>query len=82
MLKIARRKNESFESFFRRFNRRIQLSGRILQAKKIRYHDRDLSAAKRKKSAIRRIEKSEEREYKLKTGQLKEEDFQGRPRRQ
>lgn len=82
MLKIARRKNESFESFFRRFNRRIQLSGRILQAKKIRYHERDRSATKRKASAIRRIEKSEEREYKLKTGQLKEEDFQGRPRRQ
>ena len=82
MLKIARRKNESFESFFRRFNRRIQLSGRILQAKKIRYHERDLNTAKRKKSAIRRIEKSEEREYKLKTGQLKEEDFHHAPRRQ
>lgn len=80
MLKVSRRKNESFEAFFRRFNRRIQLSGRILQAKKIRYHERDESGTKRKASALRRNEKAAEREYKLKTGQLKEEDFR-RPRR-
>ncbi|HBL39089.1 TPA: hypothetical protein DDZ10_00220 [Candidatus Uhrbacteria bacterium] len=82
MLKITRRKNESFEAFFRRFNRRIQLSGRILQAKKVRYRGHDLNATKRKASAIRRIEKATEREYKLKTGQLKEEDFHQAPRRQ
>jgi len=82
MLKINRRKNESFEAFFRRFNRRIQLSGRILQAKKIRYHARELSPTKRKASAIRRIEKASEREYKLKTGQLKEEEHRGGFRRQ
>ena len=74
MLKITRRKNESFEAFFRRFNRRIQLSGRILQARKIRYHERDKSDSKLKTAAIRRLEKTSEREYKIKTGQLKEEE--------
>lgn len=73
MLKVTRRKNESFEGLFRRFNRRIQLSGKTLEVKKIRYHEGDKSKNRQKASAIRRIQVADEREYKIKTGQLKEE---------
>lgn len=81
MLKVSRRKNESFEGLFRRFNRRIQLSGRVLQARKIRYHDGGLSRNQRKASAIRRIQVTDDRAYKIKVGKLKEEKRRGRGRR-
>jgi len=80
MLKVSRRKNESFEGLFRRFNRRIQLSGRVLQARKIRYHDGGLSRNQRKASAIRRIQVTGVRDYKIKTGQIKEDERRGRRR--
>ncbi len=77
MSKVERRKNESFEGLFRRFNRRIQLSGRILQARKIRFHDTGVGRNGRRASALRRIEVTATREYKIKTGQLKEETRRG-----
>ncbi|HLD18107.1 MAG TPA: 30S ribosomal protein S21 [Patescibacteria group bacterium] len=74
MLDIKRRKNESFESFYRRFTRRVQESGRILQAKKIRFHLRKKNKSAARKSALRRLEISVKRDYLLKTGRLVEEE--------
>lgn len=73
MIEVKRRKGETFDSLLRRFQRRMQASGKILQAKKVRFHGKDPNRNKRRESALRREEMRENYEYLLKTGQLKEE---------
>jgi len=78
MAEVKRRKSESFEALFRRFSRRVQESGKILQAKKIRFHEGELSKSKQKKSALRRKEMREKYDYLERSGQLKEEEPKGK----
>jgi ribosomal protein S21 len=73
MIEAKRRKGETFDALLRRFQRRVQSSGKILQAKKIRFWKRDPSRNKRRDGALRREEKRIQYDYQLKTGQLKEE---------
>jgi len=73
MAEVKRKKSESFESLLRRFNRRIIESGRILQAKKIRFHKKNKSKNAAKATALRRKELRETREYLRKIGKLKDE---------
>ena len=75
MVEVKRKKGESFEALLRRFSRRVQESGRILQAKKIRFHNPDKNKNAQHAGALRRLYLSERREYMLKTGKMKEEDF-------
>ena len=70
-----RKKGESFEALLRRFSRKVQDSGRILQAKKIRYHSSDKSKNLQKAAALRREYLRAKREFLIKTGQATEEDF-------
>ncbi|MFZ2803965.1 MAG: hypothetical protein WA001_01960 [Patescibacteria group bacterium] len=81
MIEVKRRKAETFDSLLRRFQRRVQSSGKILQAKKIRFHKKDASKTKRHESALRREDKRKDYEYQLKTGQLKEEFQRKGPQR-
>ena len=81
MVEVKKKKGESFEAMLRRFSRRIQESGRMLQAKKIRFADTGKSKNAEREAALRRLFLSERREYLLKTGKLKEEDFGNRRRR-
>ncbi|MBU0625775.1 30S ribosomal protein S21 [Patescibacteria group bacterium] len=83
MIEVKRKKGESFESLLRRFSRRVQDSGRLLQARKIRYHAAQPSKNAGKASALRREELREKREFLIKSGQATEEDFRrtGRRRR-
>ncbi len=73
MLEVKRKKGETFDALLRRFQRRTQASGRMLQAKKVRFHKKDQSRTKRRASALRREEKRENYEYLAKTGNLPEE---------
>jgi ribosomal protein S21 len=73
MLEVKRRKGETFDALLRRFQRRVQSSGKILQAKKVRFHKKDANRNKRRDSALRREEMRQNYEYLAKTGQLKEE---------
>ncbi|MFC1787943.1 30S ribosomal protein S21, partial [Patescibacteria group bacterium] len=41
VLEVKRRKGESFEALLRRFGRRIQQSGKMLEARKLRFYARD-----------------------------------------
>ncbi len=75
MAEVKRKKGESFESLLRRFSRKVQDSGRILQAKKIRYHSRPKSKAAQRDAALRREQLRAKREYLIKSGQATEEDF-------
>lgn len=81
MVKVDRKKGESFEGLLRRFGRRLQQSGRMLEARKLRFYSAKPSKNKQKESALRRIRVSEKREYLIKVGQLVEDRRRGRRRR-
>jgi len=71
MAEVKRKKGEMFDALYRRFQRRIQSSGKVLQAKKVRFHRKDEKPNKRHASALRREEMRAKFEYELKTGKLK-----------
>lgn len=81
MIDVKRRKGESFESLLRRFTRRVQQSGNMLEARKLRFHTDATSKNKQKASALRRLEIAEKREYLQKIGKLVEDKRRGRRRR-
>jgi len=70
---VKKKKGERFDSLLRRFNRRVIDSGKIVQARKIRFHDRMHSKRKQKDRALRKLRVSEKREWLRKTGQLVDE---------
>ena len=78
MVDIKRRKGESFESLLRRFTRRIQVSGKMLEARKYRFHSKDPNSTKKKASALRRLVLKAKREYLIKVGKYVEEKPRGR----
>lgn len=73
-----RKKGESFESLIRRFNKKLQQSGKLLQSRKIRFYKRHVNKNKAKKDALRRLQIRKEKEYLRKIGKLPEEEM--RPR--
>ncbi|MBI5654786.1 30S ribosomal protein S21 [Candidatus Uhrbacteria bacterium] len=73
MGEVKRRKGETFDALLRRFQRHVQTSGKLLQAKKIRFKNKPMNRNKRRTSALYREEKRQNYEYLLKTGQLKDE---------
>lgn len=75
MAEVKRKKGESFESLLRRFSRKVQESGRILQAKKIRYFAAPKSKNAQRDAALRREYLRTRRDYLIKSGQATEEDF-------
>lgn len=81
LAEVRRKKGESFESMLRRFSRRIQLSGRLIQAKKVRYYESPQTKREIRSSAIHRAKVRKTRDYLLRSGKLKEEDLQRGRRR-
>jgi ribosomal protein S21 len=73
VVNVKRRKGESFESLYRRFSRRMQQSGNVLETKKKRFHAAKPSKPKQKASALRRIQARVKREYLLRIGAIVEE---------
>ena len=73
MAEVKRKKGESFEAMLRRFNKRVQQSGKILQAKKVRFRMNEQSRTKKKESALRRESLRSKREYLIKTGKIRED---------
>jgi len=71
---VKRKKGETFESFLRRFSKTIRESGRVLQVKKIRFHQKAINKNKRRKDALRKDIQSE-RDYLQKIGKLPEDDY-------
>lgn len=70
---VKRKRGETFESMMRRFSRRVQQSGKLIQAKKIRFHTSGKSRNLQRASALRREEIKKKREYLKKIGKLKDE---------
>jgi ribosomal protein S21 len=72
MPETRRKPKESFEGLLRRFGKQVQQSGKILQAKKIRYYARPKSVRAKKIAALRREKIEQKKEYLRKVGKLKE----------
>ncbi|MBI1833664.1 MAG: 30S ribosomal protein S21 [Candidatus Andersenbacteria bacterium] len=72
MVEVRKRDNESTESLIRRFSRKVQASGVLLQAKKVRYYQRKKSKLKAREEAKRKSELLAEREKLIKLGLLEE----------
>ncbi len=80
MVEVKRKKGESFEGLLRRFSRRLQQSGKVLSARKIRFHESDPNKNALKRSALRRDKIKQKREYLIKIGHLVEDRRRGRRR--
>lgn len=72
MVEVKRKEGESAESLIRRFSRRVQRSGLLLQAKKVKFRQREKSKGLQREDAIRRKKVREYREYLRKIGRLEE----------
>lgn len=73
MIEVKRKDNESTGSLLRRFSKRIQQSGLLLQARSSRFRDKDKSKTERRKSALRRNQVVAEKERLRKLGKLEDE---------
>ncbi len=73
MAEVKRKKGETFESLVRRFTKKIQQSGRLLQSRKVRYHEKRKNKTAVRSAAARRDEIGSKREYLKKIGKLVEE---------
>ncbi|MBD3359103.1 MAG: 30S ribosomal protein S21 [Candidatus Buchananbacteria bacterium] len=72
MAEAKRKKNETFESLLRRFNKKLMQSGKLLQAKKIRYLTKEPNKNLSKDLALRRKRIKEKRDYLKKIGKLED----------
>jgi len=70
---VKRKKSETFESLLRRFHKKLQQSGRLIQSRKIRFYEPQKNKTKVRREALRRREIQEKREYLKKIGKLKDE---------
>ncbi len=73
LVETKRRKGESFDSLLRRFTRRVQTSGKLIETRKFRFHAKEPNKTAKQDSALRRIESREKRDYLMKVGKLVEE---------
>ena len=70
MVEVKRKDNESFESLLRRFNRKIQQSGVLVRARRIRFFQPAKSRNLLREDAARRAENREKREELKRQGKL------------
>ncbi len=73
MVEFKRKKGESFESFFRRFNKKLQQSRYLREAREKQYRRRKLSRNLRRQITLTLKQMREKREYLRKIGKLKDE---------
>lgn len=73
MVETKRKKGESFESFIRRFNKRLLQSGKLFEVRERRHIQPKINKAKQKIRALVGMELKKKREYLKKIGKFKEE---------
>ena len=72
MVEVKAKNNESFEKLVRRFTKKIIQSGKLIQARKIRFNTKAKNSRKRKEGAIHRVKVQDKREYLRKIGKIDE----------
>lgn len=78
MLEVKRKNNESFEALIRRFTKKTIQSGKIIQAKKVRFYSKDKTRRALKESALRRNKISTKIDYLKRIGKITEFDLKKR----
>jgi len=73
MVEFKRKPGESFESFIRRFNKRLQLDDKLMLAREKHYYYKKPNKRQAKQSALMRQALREKREYLRKIGQIKDD---------
>ena len=81
MLEVKKKDGESFESLIRRFTKKTIQSGKILQAKKVRFFSKDKSRREQKEGALRRQNINSRIDYMKRIGKLDEFELKRRKRR-
>ncbi len=71
-LEVRKKEKETSQNLIRRFTRRVQQSGILLQARKIRFKQRKKSGQMKKRAALRREELKKEYDRLKKLGKIKE----------
>jgi len=72
MSEVKRKDNESFESLIRRFTKKTLQSGKLLQARKIRFFKKKSNVKKLKSKALRSMEIEKKIDYLKKIGKFDE----------
>ena len=78
MSDIKRKKNESFEAFFRRVKQQWLRSGKILQVRKVQFFAKKKSKNVQRKNAIQYSKIVSKTRYLQKTGKLPVDDDQNK----
>jgi len=73
-IEVKRRNRETTTSLLRRFSRRVQQSGILLEARKDRFHERPVNKRAKRQSALRREKIKIVRDQLIKQGKLAEND--------
>lgn len=81
MTEVKRKKGESFEGLLRRFSTRVQKSGRLIQAKKVRFTPPKMNKTRAKAAALQRIKNKEKIGYLLRSGKITEDQLRDRKTR-
>ena len=75
MVEVKKKDGESFESLLRRFNRKIQQSGVLVRARKIRFYEPVKNKRAVREDARRRAGVKEKREELKKSGKMPTKRF-------
>ena len=75
MVEVKGKGNESFEKLMRRFTKQIIQSGKLLQARKIRFRNKGKSTRRYKEAALHRMGVQDSRDYLKKIGKLEDRHF-------
>ncbi len=67
-VRVKKKPKESVNAMLRRFSRKVQLSGILIEARKSRFQQKSKSKNLRKQEALYRIRAQKERERKKKMG--------------
>jgi ribosomal protein S21 len=78
---LKRKRGESFEGFIRRVKRQWQRSGKILQAKKVKFYSPKKSKNVQRKQTVGRTKKISKMNYLRKIGKLPPEEDKFRRRK-
>lgn len=65
MQEVVKKENESFENLLRRFNRRVQQSGKLSKARKKQFFEKEMNRLQKRREALRKIQIRELRKNKI-----------------
>ncbi len=73
MVEFKRKKGESFESFLRRFSKKLQQTRKLYEVRSRQHRSKDKSRNLQRESALTRLKMRSQREYLRKIGKLKDD---------